>query len=157
MSSNKDQQFPERLSTAASARRAMLEKFQARRAVDDPAARERRAAQDALRTAREARAAEREAARRAKQEQLSAERLARKAAERKQRLAQEEQRRAQEAREAAERAEREAALERQRRAARGGGVESRSGEAAQGCAGGPALGHCPPRRGGMSRHTPVGG
>ena len=111
MSSNKDQQFTERLSTAASARRAMLEKFQARRTVDDPAARERRAAQDALRAARETRRAEREAARRIQQERLSAERLARKAAER-------EQRRAQEAREAAERAEREAALERKRRAAR---------------------------------------
>ena len=118
MSSNKDQQFTERLSTAASARRAMLEKFQARRTVDDPAARERRAAQDAMRAARETRMAEREAARRAKQEQLSAERLARKAAEREQRRAQEEQRLAQEAREAAERAEREAALERERRAAR---------------------------------------
>src|SRR3954469_17752617 len=78
MSSNKDQQFTERLSTAASARRAMLEKFQARRAVDDPAAHERRAAQEALRAAREARRAEREAARHARQEQLSAERLARK-------------------------------------------------------------------------------
>ena len=111
MSSNKDQQFTERLSTAASARRAMLEKFQARRTVDDPAARERRAAQEALRAARETRRAEREAARRAMQERLSAERLARKAAER-------EQRQAQEAREAAERAEREAALERERRAAR---------------------------------------
>ena len=118
MSSNKDQQFTERLSTAASARRAMLEKFQARRAVDDPAARERRAAQEALRAARKTRVAEREAARRARHEQLSAERLARKAAEREQRLAQEEQRLAQEAREAAERAEREAALERERRAAR---------------------------------------
>src|SRR3954466_15857952 len=64
MSSNKDQQFTERLSTAASARRAMLEKFQARRTVDDPAVRERRAAQEALRAARETRMAEQEAARR---------------------------------------------------------------------------------------------
>src|SRR3954463_16022200 len=96
MSSNKDQQFTERLSTAASACRAMLENFQARRAVDDPAARERRAAQDALRTARETRRAEREA----RQERLSAERLARKAAEREQHLTEEEQRLAQVAREA---------------------------------------------------------
>ena len=118
MSSNKDQQFTKRLSTAASARRAMLEKLQARRTVDDAAARERRAAPDAMRAARETRMAEREAARRAKQERLSAERLARKAAEREQRLAQEEQRLAQEARDAAETAEREAALERERRAAR---------------------------------------
>ena len=118
MSSNKDQQFTERLSTAASARKAMLEKFKARRTTDDPAARERRADQEELRAARGTRVAEREAARRAKQEQLSAERLAHKAAEREQRLAQEEQRLAQEAREAAERAEREAALERQRTAAR---------------------------------------
>ena len=106
MRHNKHQQFTERLSTAASARRAMLEKFQARRTVedvDDPAVRERRAAQEALRAARET---------------LSAERLARKAADREQRLAQEEQRRAQQAREAAERAEREAALESERRAAR---------------------------------------
>src|SRR3954468_11774920 len=104
MSSNKDQQFTERLSTAASARRAMLEKFQARRTVDDPAARERRAAQDALRAARETRVAEREAARRDQQERLSAERLARKAAGREQRLAQEKQRLAQAVREAAQRA-----------------------------------------------------
>src|SRR4029450_6669423 len=88
MNSNKDQQFTERLSTAASARRAMLEKFQSRRTIDDPAARERRAAQDALRPARETRVAERVAARRDKQERLSAERLARKAAEREQRLGQ---------------------------------------------------------------------
>ena len=115
MSSSKVQQFTERLSTAASARKAMLEKFQARQTVDDPAARERRAAQEAMRAARETRRAEREAAQRARQEQLSAEQLARKAAEREQRRAQEEQRRAQEAREAAERAEREAALERERR------------------------------------------
>ena len=121
MRHSKHQQFTERLSTAASARRAMLEKFQAKRTVedvDDPAARERRAAQEARRAARETRRAEREAARRATQERLSAERLARKAADREQRLAQEEQRRAQQAREAAERAEHEAALERQRRAAR---------------------------------------
>ena len=121
MRHSKHQQFTERLSTAASARRAMLEKFQAKRTVedvDDPAVRERRAAQEALRAARETRRAEREAARRATQERLSAERLARKAAEREQRLAQEEQRRAQEAREAAERAELEAALERERRSAR---------------------------------------
>ena len=121
MRHNKQQQFTERLSTAASARRAMLEQFQARRTVEDvndPALRERRAAQEALRVARETRRAERAAARRATQERLSAERLARKAAEREQRLAQEEQRRAQEAREAAERAEHDAALERQRRAAR---------------------------------------
>ena len=62
MRHSKHQQFTERLSTAASARRAMLEKFQARRTVedvDDPAARERRAAQEALRAARETRRAER--------------------------------------------------------------------------------------------------
>src|SRR3954454_5312104 len=91
MRHNKHQQFTERLSTAASARRAMLEKFQARRTVEDvedPAVRERRAAQAALRAARETRRAEREAARRALQERWSAERLARKAAEREQRLAQ---------------------------------------------------------------------
>src|SRR3954463_10469298 len=104
MSSNKDRQFTERLSTAASARRAMLEKFQARRTVDDPAARERRAAQDAMRAARETRMAEREAARRAKQERLSAGRLAQKAAEREQLRAKEEQRLPKEAGEAAERA-----------------------------------------------------
>src|SRR3954469_23417457 len=56
MRHNKHQQFTERLSTAASARRAMLEKFQARRTVEDvedPAVRERRAAQAAQRAARE--------------------------------------------------------------------------------------------------------
>src|SRR3954454_7346014 len=100
MRHSKHQQFTERLSTAASARRAMLEKFQAKRTVDDvndPAARERRAAQEALRAARETRRGEREAARRAMQERLAAERLARKAADREQRLAHEEQRRAHEA------------------------------------------------------------
>jgi len=73
MRHSKHQQFTERLSTAASARRAMLEKFQAKRTVedvDDPAVRERRAAQEALRAARETRRAEREAARRATQERL---------------------------------------------------------------------------------------
>ena len=119
MSSNKDQQFTQRLSTAASARRAMLEEFQARRTVDDPAARERRAAQDALRAARETRVAEREAARRALSKSgyppsgWPAKRPDANSAWPKRNSVWPE-----EAREAAETAEREAALERERRAAR---------------------------------------
>ena len=63
MTAYKDKDFGERLSTAAAARRAMLERFRARPGPDDPAVAERRAARQAVSVAREARVAEREAAR----------------------------------------------------------------------------------------------
>lgn len=61
--------FSDRLSTAAKARQAMLEKFRAQPKPDDPAVKERLAAQVATAQAREARVAERKA-------QKEAERLA---------------------------------------------------------------------------------
>ncbi len=65
MSAYKDKGFNERLSTAADARRAMLERARAKPGPDDPAVAERRAARQAISAAREARALERKAAREA--------------------------------------------------------------------------------------------
>jgi len=62
-----DHDFNERMSTAAKARQALLEKFRARPKPDDPAVVERQAARLATRLARDARAAERKAAREAEQ------------------------------------------------------------------------------------------
>jgi hypothetical protein len=50
-----DDDFNERMSTAAKARQALLEKFRARPKPDDPAVVERQAARLATRLAREAR------------------------------------------------------------------------------------------------------
>ena len=91
-----DDDFNERLGTAAKARQALLEKFRARPKPDDPAAVERQAARLAVSHAREARKAERKAAREAEAARLQAET----------------------ARQAAEEAAREAALEAERKAAR---------------------------------------
>ena len=91
----KDKDFGERLSTAAAARRATLERFRARPGPDDPAVAERRATRQAISVAREARVAEREAAR----EAATA-------------------REAEAGRRAAEQADRVAALEAERKAAR---------------------------------------
>jgi hypothetical protein len=57
----KNDDFNERLSTAAKAKQATLEKFQARPRVDDPAAVERQAARLATSQARDARKAARTA------------------------------------------------------------------------------------------------
>jgi membrane protein involved in colicin uptake len=114
MSGHKTKTFNDRLKTAGEAKQALLDKFRARPAADDPAVVERQAARQAVSNAREARiaereaqAAEREAARREKDETEAAEQSAREIAQREQRL-----------REAAEAAEREAALETERKAAR---------------------------------------
>jgi hypothetical protein len=58
----KDKGFSERLSTAADARRVMLERFRTKPGPDDPAVIERRAARQAISAAREARVAARQAA-----------------------------------------------------------------------------------------------
>jgi Family of unknown function (DUF6481) len=107
MSGYTNKNFSERLSTAAEARKAMLDKFRARPTADDPAVVARQEARQAISDARQARTAEKEAARRAEEAREAAERSAREAAEQEQRL-----------REAAELAEREAALETERKAAR---------------------------------------
>ncbi len=97
----------ERLSTAANAKKALLDKFRARPAADDPDVVARGEARKAISESRETRAAEREAARAEEQAREAAERAGREVA------AQEQQ-----AREAAETAEREAALEIERKAQR---------------------------------------
>ena len=61
----KSANFQERQQTAAEARKALLEKFKARPAPDDPAVLEREAKRRAIVAARAARAAEREARRQA--------------------------------------------------------------------------------------------
>lgn len=107
MSGYTNKNFSERLSTAAHAKKAMLDKFRARPAADDPAVVERRAARQAINDARQARIAEREAARLAQEACEAAERDARDRAEHERRV-----------REATEAAEREAALEAERKTAR---------------------------------------
>lgn len=73
--------FDDRISAAAAAKQALLERFRARPSPDDPAEIERRAALKAIADAREARAAERRAAKEAEMQRLAAEAAARKAAE----------------------------------------------------------------------------
>ena len=68
-----DKDISESRATAASARKAMLERFRARPAEDDPAVVERKAARLAVSQAREARIAAREANRRAETERQAAE------------------------------------------------------------------------------------
>src|ERR1700704_4197802 len=68
-----DDDFNERLSTAAKAKQALLEKFRARPKADDPAAAERQAARLATSLARDARIAERKTAREAEAARLQAE------------------------------------------------------------------------------------
>jgi hypothetical protein len=107
MSGYTNKNFSERLSTAADARKAMLDKFRARPAADDPAVVARQVARRLINDAREARMAEKEAARMAREAREAAERSARETAEQEQRV-----------REATELAERKAALEAERKAAR---------------------------------------
>ena len=114
MSAHKNKTFSDRLKTAGEAKQALLDKFRARPAADDPAVVERQAARQVVSNARDARTAEREAqaakaqaARQAKAEADAAEQSAREAAEREQRQ-----------QEAAAAAQREAALEVDRKAAR---------------------------------------
>jgi hypothetical protein len=81
MKAPKHDGFNERLTTAASSKASMLEKFRARPAPDSTAVLERQAAQKAINDAREARAAERWAARAAEAAKQAAEQAARAAAE----------------------------------------------------------------------------
>jgi hypothetical protein len=112
MSSFKYPDLQTRQSSAAAARKAMLERFRA--AAEDPAVAEREAARIAVNHARLARMAEREAAKKAREAELAAQ--AARAAE----LALQAEREAEEARArlAAEEAERKVALEAEQKAAR---------------------------------------
>ena len=107
MSGFKDKGFTDRLSNAASAKKAVLDKFRARPAGDDPAVVERREARLAASQARETRLAERAATRLADEARRATELAAAEA----ERIAREE-------RDAIEKAEREVALEAERKAAR---------------------------------------
>jgi hypothetical protein len=114
MSGHNDKKFSERLSTAADAKKAMLEKFRARPAPHDPAVVARQEARHAISDARSARVAEQESAR-AEQKAAGRAQDAREAAAREAReTAEQEQRK----RDAAELVEREAALQVERKAAR---------------------------------------
>lgn len=73
--------FDDRISAAAAAKQALLERFRARPSPDDPAEIERQAALKAIADARDLRAAERRAAKEAELQRLAAEAAARKAAE----------------------------------------------------------------------------
>lgn len=63
MDNSKKTSFDDRLSAAARAKKAELEKFRARSGVNDPASAERQAARRVVAAARDARAAERNASR----------------------------------------------------------------------------------------------
>ena len=73
MNARKNETVNDRLTTAAKARQAMLERFKARPAPDDPAVQERLAAQKAVLEQRNARMAERKAAAEAEAARIAAE------------------------------------------------------------------------------------
>jgi hypothetical protein len=73
--------FDDRLSAAAAAKQAVLERFLARPSPDDPAVIAQQAALKAIADAREARAAERRALKEAEAARVAAEEAARRAAE----------------------------------------------------------------------------
>jgi len=103
--------FNERLSAAANAKQALLERFRAKVNTNDPEFRRKQAERLAISQAREARTAERQAAREVAE---AAERAAREAKEAAERAEREER----EARERAEAAAWKAALEEEKKAAR---------------------------------------
>jgi hypothetical protein len=72
----KNDSFTNRLTSAANAKTALLERFRARPGPDDPAVVARRAEQAAIEAAREIRVAERKAAREAEAARLAAEQAA---------------------------------------------------------------------------------
>src|SRR6201996_6565904 len=72
--------FDARLSAAAAAKQALLERFRARPSADDPSEIARQAALKAIADARDARAAERRAAKEAELARIAAEEAAKKAA-----------------------------------------------------------------------------
>jgi type II secretory pathway component PulM len=80
MNGFRDDDFGERLSKAAKAKQAALEKFKAKVGQNDPASIERQKARQAISAAREVRAAERKAAKEAELIRLAAEKAAAEAA-----------------------------------------------------------------------------
>ena len=114
MSAFKENDLKERLSTAADAKRAMLERFRAKPAADDPAVIEREEARKALAAARETRVAERKTAKEAEAARLAAEQAEREA----QAARQAADAAVREVTLKAEQEERDAALEAERKAAR---------------------------------------
>ncbi len=80
MTKSREPDYAERLSAAAKAKKADLERFRAKLGPNDPAFAEREAARQAVTTAREARAAERKAVRLANQAREAEEKAAREAA-----------------------------------------------------------------------------
>jgi len=80
MDNSKKTNFDDRLSAAANAKKAELEKFRARSGTNDPAFAERQAARHAVSVARDARTAERAASRLAGLAREAAEQSARDAA-----------------------------------------------------------------------------
>jgi len=116
MYSPNDRGFQDRLSAAAEAKKALLEKAKAKLNADDPATLERRAAREAVVKARNERLAAKEAerlaaeaARKAEEERIAAEKAAREAAEK------------------AEREAREAALAAEKQAKRDAQIAARKG------------------------------
>ena len=81
MNAHKNDNFSERLTTAADARSATLARFRARPKPDSAAVLERQAVQQAISVARDARIAERKAAREAEAARQAAEQTARAAEE----------------------------------------------------------------------------
>jgi hypothetical protein len=73
--------FDDRLSAAAAAKQALLERFRARPSADDPAVIAQQAALKAIADARDARAAERKAAKDAEAARVAAEQAAKRAAD----------------------------------------------------------------------------
>ena len=73
MAGFKDQHFNDRRSASADAKKALLEKFRARPASDDPQVQARLAERQKIAEARAARAAERDAAKQAEAERKAAE------------------------------------------------------------------------------------
>jgi len=114
MSAFKENDLKERLNTAAEAKRAMLERFRAKPAADDPAVIEREEARKALAAARETRVAERKTAKEAEAARLAAEQAEREA----QAARQAADAAVREVTLKAEQEERDAALEAERKAAR---------------------------------------
>lgn len=80
MSGYKDQDFKARLTVAANAKKAMLERFRAKPGLDDPAVVERRNARQAISDAREARLATRRVANAEEATRRAAEQAARESA-----------------------------------------------------------------------------
>jgi hypothetical protein len=117
MAGYKGADFNDRMTAAADAKKALMEKFRAKPAPDDPTVLARQAARQEILRQREIRQAEREIARQAelvRQAELEAARLAAETAREAERQAQI----AEEARLAAEKAAAEKELEAQRKAAR---------------------------------------